>query len=211
MSSVPNGPLPRGRHGLSVQEVRDSQRHRIVHAMIDLVGEHGYAATTVPAVIARAQVSRNAFYSLFDNKADCFVAVCDLYTDELLERMYTFVSAPTWLEALDRGMTTYLEWWQRNPAFAATYFVELPQAGPAAVDRRDGHFARFGELFAALAAWARHADPSLPALAPRAPQLLVSGLTEIIAVEVRGGRLGELDGLRAELAALAVTLLAARR
>src|SRR4051794_39803140 len=80
--------LPRGRHNLPTHVVRDSQRRRLLAAMLDCVGENGYEATTVPAVVARARVSRNAFYALFDDKTDCFLAVCDDLAKEVLGDMF---------------------------------------------------------------------------------------------------------------------------
>ena len=54
-------PLPRGRHKLGAEAVRASQRERLIRAMLETVAERGYEATTVPEVVARARVSRNAF------------------------------------------------------------------------------------------------------------------------------------------------------
>src|SRR3954449_6066659 len=79
--------LPRGRHALPAEEVRASQRERLLAAMLESVGEHGYAATTVPAVVAGARVSRNAFYELFDDKTDCFLALCDELAGQLLDAL----------------------------------------------------------------------------------------------------------------------------
>ena len=77
-------PLPRGRHKLAAEAVRNSQRARIVRAMLECVGRDGYEATTVPQVVATARVSRNAFYEFFADKADCFIAACDEAAQELL-------------------------------------------------------------------------------------------------------------------------------
>jgi len=208
MTVIPDGPLPRGRHKLSADEVRRSQRARLVEAMIACVGEQGYAATTVPQVIARAQVSRNAFYALFSDKADCFIAVCDELADELLAQMYGFATEPSWLTALDHGMERYLRWWLERPAFSRAYFVELPQAGPRALAQRDAQLQRFADMFAALAARARAENPRLPVLPRLAPRLLTVGITELLALEVRAGRLERIGGLHGELLELAVTLLA---
>ena len=67
-------PLPRGRHKLGADTVRASQRERLIRAMLETVAEQGYEATTVPRVVARARVSRNAFYEFFDDKTSCFIA-----------------------------------------------------------------------------------------------------------------------------------------
>src|SRR5882757_2849007 len=97
-------PLPRGRHTLSPETVRASQRQRLIDAMVDSVGERGYTATTVPDVVASARVSRNAFYALFEDKADCFIAACDEHAADLLEVLFRNAAEPTWLEAVTAGM-----------------------------------------------------------------------------------------------------------
>ena len=67
-------PLPRGRHGLSREEVARVQRDRILDALADAMAESGYVATTVGDVIKRAGVSRETFYQQFSSKRDCFDA-----------------------------------------------------------------------------------------------------------------------------------------
>ena len=65
--------LPRGRHGLSPDEVEASQRTRILDAMKSLAGERGYHDASIADVIKRAGVTRKAFYKLFDDKEQCFI------------------------------------------------------------------------------------------------------------------------------------------
>ena len=201
-------PLPRGRHNLSADEVRASQRERLLRAMLELVGERGYAATTVPDVVAAARVSRNGFYALFEDKAACFLALCDEVANETLDRLLEAGRADTWREALDRGMDVYLRSWQDRPLFARAYLVELPSAGERAMEQRDRQFERFSQMFDALAARARHEDPSLPPLNPLATRMLVAGITELVAEEVRAGRAHALTELREPLLALVATMLA---
>jgi AcrR family transcriptional regulator len=201
-------PLPRGRHKLSRERVLASQRARLLSAMVECVGERGYAATTVPEVVAAARVSRNAFYALFEDKADCFMAVCDELTKELLDNLYALADEPGWLDAVRRGMTFYLRWWQDRPAVARAYLVELPAAGARAVEQRDRHLASFRDMFAALAARARVEDPELTPLPALAPRMLVLGINELIAEEVRAGRTADLDRLHDDLVRHTVAQLA---
>src|SRR5206468_1687709 len=116
---------------------------RILRAMLHGVADRGYAATTVPEVIAAARVSRNAFYTLFDDKADCFLALCDDLAVTLLEELSSQSAAPDWVTALRSGLVAYLRWWQERPAISQTYFVELPSAGTRAVQQRDRQYANF--------------------------------------------------------------------
>ena len=202
-------PLPRGRHKLSARAVRSSQRDRLLRAMLGLVGEHGYADTTVPMVVSAARVSRSSFYALFDDKTDCFIAACDRESSELLESLVAMGSEEDWVQALRRGMDRYVRWWQQRPAFSRAYFLELPAAGTRAVRQRDRQYARYRDMFAALGARAREEQPELPPLSPLATRMIVAGVTEIVADEVRGGRLAGLDALADDL--LYIVLRAAGR
>jgi len=201
-------PLPRGRHKLSAQAVRSSQRDRLLRAMLGLVGEQGYADTTVPMVVSAARVSRSSFYALFDDKTDCFIAACDRESSELLESLVAMGSEEDWVQALRRGMDRYVRWWQQRPAFSRAYFLELPAAGTRAVRQRERQYARYRDMFAALGARARGEQPELPPLSPLATRMIVAGVTEIVADEVRGGRLAGLDALADDLLYLVLRLLA---
>jgi AcrR family transcriptional regulator len=59
-------------------EVARNQRARLYGAMIEAISQRGYKATTVAHVIALAGVSRRAFYELFPNKQQCFLATYDI-------------------------------------------------------------------------------------------------------------------------------------
>ena len=182
--------------------MRASQRERLLAAMLASVAERGYGATTVPQVVADARVSRNAFYDLFSDKTDCFIAVCDELAEGMLDEL-SALQGDDWVEALRQGTSRYLRWWQERPAFARTYFVELPAAGPRAIEQRDRQYARFRALFDELGRIARPEGPPRPLVA----RMLVVAITELIAEEVRAGRTDRLTELEDDLAELMVRLL----
>src|SRR5882762_5816728 len=201
-------PLPRGRHKLPASAVRESQRARIVRAMLECVGRDGYEATTVPRVVATARVSRNAFYELFDDKADCFIAVCDQTSEELLGELVELVSEPDWIQATREGTRRYLRWWQERPTISSAYLLSLPTVGERALRQRERHYAAFRAMFADLGRRARAEQPELAPLRDLVPRVLVLTITELVAEEVRAGRTSKLTDLSEEVAALAVRLLA---
>ena len=53
-----------GNHGLTPEQVAESQRARILTAMRELVATHGYHDVPVASVIQHAGVSRKTFYEL---------------------------------------------------------------------------------------------------------------------------------------------------
>src|SRR2546421_6786158 len=200
-------PLPRGRHKLPAAAVRASQRERIVRAMLECVARNGYEATTVPEVVATARVSRNAFYELFKDKTDCFIAVCDQGAQELLAELVALASEPDWTRALLEGTRRYLRWWQERPGFSRAYFLSLPSAGARAMRQRERQYAAFRAMFEDLGRRARAEQPELAPLPAIVPRVLVLAITELVAEEVRAGaveRLGELDD---DVASLALRLL----
>lgn len=185
-------PLPRGRHGLSAELVRASQRERVVKAMLGLVAEHGYAGTTVPAVIAAARCSRNAFYEFFEDKEACFLAGCEEVAADVLATMETFGVEDDWIAGVWRGIHSFLQWWQEHPGLARAWLVEMPLAGRAASDQRERIYAQFEELFRQMGRRIRRQNPKLPVLPDFVPRFLVTGLIERVATEVRTRGTGHL-------------------
>ncbi len=200
--------LPRGPHKLSPDEVRASQRVRLLRAAIELVGEQGYAATTVPQVVARAKVSRNAFYDCFTDKADCFLAAVDVTGREFIATLIEAAGDADWRTMLRRGLTAYLEDWRARPMFARAYFAELPSVGERAFEDRDRQYRRFGRVLAELARRARVEDPELPPLSALSLDAAVFTTTETVARYVREGRTDELGNLYDGLLQLLMRLLA---
>ena len=66
--------IPAGRHALPAQEVARLQRERMVRAVILCTAQDGYSATTIADIVARAEVSRTAFYEQFAGKEECFLS-----------------------------------------------------------------------------------------------------------------------------------------
>jgi AcrR family transcriptional regulator len=81
-------PLPRGRHGLTREEVAAHQRERIANGIATTVARYGYSGLTVEKVIATAGVSRSTFYSHFRDKRDAVSAAREL----IMERFLTAVT-----------------------------------------------------------------------------------------------------------------------
>ena len=64
---------------------RQTQRRRILDAMIESCAEKTYAATTISDIVARARISRTTFYKQFEHKRDCFDAAVEYCLEELRE------------------------------------------------------------------------------------------------------------------------------
>jgi AcrR family transcriptional regulator len=201
-------PLPRGRHKLARSAVRGSQRERLLKAIIELVAEHGYERTTVPMVVATARVSRNAFYELFEDKADCFLAASDRAAAEVLDSLTAFAGRPDWIGAVIDGARIYVSWWQERPAQTLAYFVGMADAGARTWAQRERSYREFESMFEQLGRWARIQEPELAPLHAAAPRAIVLAVTELVAGHVRSGAVGSLDELTPDIVYLTIKLLA---
>jgi AcrR family transcriptional regulator len=64
---------------------RQTQRQRILDAMIESCAEKTFAATTITDIVARARISRTTFYKQFEDKRACFDAAVDYSIEALGE------------------------------------------------------------------------------------------------------------------------------
>lgn len=83
------GPLPGGHHGLSREQVAESQRERLLAAVVTVVAARGYRGATVTGIVKEASVSSRVFYEFFEDKEDAFRAAFDAvvgHLEELLAR-----------------------------------------------------------------------------------------------------------------------------
>src|SRR5437764_9243649 len=80
-------PLPTGMHGLDPEVVKNDQRERLRHAMVELIAEKGYARVRIVDLAKLARVSQPTFYSLFGDKEELFVSAYD----EIAGRTYRSV------------------------------------------------------------------------------------------------------------------------
>ncbi|MBF6133922.1 TetR/AcrR family transcriptional regulator [Nocardia otitidiscaviarum] len=141
------GPLPRGRHRLSREEVTSSQYRRLCTAVLESVGEVGYAATTVADIVGRAKVARRTFYTMFGGKDECFAAAYDLAVQAALDGLRDTVTGMEGVRFADRvriSFEIYLAFLASQPGAARALYVETLAAGPALV----AHRARVHRMFA---------------------------------------------------------------
>ena len=129
--------LPRGRHGLTRQQVETDQRLRIFLGLAEAMGERGYVGTPVAEIIKRAGVSRETFYQLYTDKLDAFLAAFDLVGEVLRVRLEQATAGPgTPMARFERAIGAYLDSLAAEPAYARLFLVEVHAAGPEAMARR---------------------------------------------------------------------------
>ncbi len=176
--------LPKGPHGLSREEVQASQRQRILDAVLDVVGEHGYAAATVAHVTASAGISRTTFYEQFRSKQDAFLTAYDEFGERFLADMDDVsVTAPA--DVLSAAADRLVDWGRRRPLACRAFLVEIHAVGEDGLEHRDRAMRRAEERFDRLAGWVRTVDPSLPPPPRLIGRAVVAASWELTAQAVR--------------------------
>ncbi len=163
-----------------------------------MVAEEGYAATTVALVIARARVSRTAFYALFADKEDAFAHAHLVASEQLFDLIHRAVSAHAeadWRTRHRAGVAAYLDGFAGSPAYATSFMVEIRSAGRRLLDQRDQVLERHTRGVAALA---REAHAEEPGSVPPSRLALIGAVgagDELATREIRAGRFEELPAL----------------
>ena len=185
--------LPVGRHGLPRSFVARNQRLRLIAAMLRVLPQHGYPATTIGHLTTEAGVSRAAFYTQFSSKEECFLATYDLAAEWLCDRVEQAVAtSEEWSSRVRTGVSEVLRLLAANPEIAHLIAVEVLQAGSAARRRRQACLTRFAEALRA----GRSGRPELPA---ELEELLLGGAIALIARYVDTGRAEQLPDATTEL------------
>lgn len=125
------GPLPGGHHGLTREQIADSQRERLLASMAHEVATQGYRATTITGVVKAAKVSTRDYYEHFDSKEACFLAAFDTVRDYLTDLIEAAVEPETtWPDQLVAALGTLLDFFAAKPELARLFLLESVSATP---------------------------------------------------------------------------------
>jgi AcrR family transcriptional regulator len=125
------GPLPGGHHGLSREQILESQRERLLAAIAHEVATRGYRATTITELGKSASVSTRDFYELFDSKEECFLAAFDALRDHLAGLISTASTAePDWPHQVIAALRAALQFFAAEPDLARLCLLESVSATP---------------------------------------------------------------------------------
>jgi AcrR family transcriptional regulator len=192
--------LPRPRYSSTREELRASQRGRLICAIADCVAARGYPATSVADVIAAAGVSRKTFYEHFSDKEDCFLAAYDAGAKATYDAMVQAAEGRDgWRDILDAVLTTWLEFLDADLAFTRAYMIEFWGAGDAARERWKLRRDRTGGLMKALHEHARKEDPSIVPVSDMVIAAVVGGVDRVLISQVLSGNKAPLTDLGPEL------------
>jgi len=126
------GPLPGGHHGLSREQIVDSQRERLLAAIVEQVAADGYRGTTITEVVKAASVSTRDFYELFEGKEDCFLDAFGVVRDHLEDLVGRAAAAEKdWPHRVIAGLRAALDFFAAEPGLARFCLLEAVSATPA--------------------------------------------------------------------------------
>jgi AcrR family transcriptional regulator len=183
---------------MSREFVLAHQRERLIRGMVDAIDDKGYIATSVADVLVIARVSRSAFYELFRDKEDCFLACYDEGADLVLEAVGSSLGAGgDWPVRIRRVFTALLGVFVDHPKLARVCMIEALAAGAQANDR-------YRQAIAGLVSLVE-TDMSANEDVPRVPRTvllgLVGGCSAVIYGEIAAGRTAQLREKIEELTA----------
>jgi AcrR family transcriptional regulator len=129
------GPIPGGQHGLTPEQVAESQRERLLAAVAELAAERGYNATTITEIARTAVVANRVFYANFASKEECFLAAFDAVADHLRELIAAAAleADADWSTRLIAALRTTLEFFDSEPTLARLCLIAPFTATPAVV------------------------------------------------------------------------------
>lgn len=195
--------------GISRDEVRASQRARLLEAVALAVIDKSYAATTVADVVRLSGVSRKTFYEHFSGTEDCFVAAYEAGRQRLFARVRAAVEPlpkHAWQARIEASLDAYLAQMDAEPAAAWVFSIEVMGAGKAALAARSAVLEHWIRQWRGLARIAQpHAVPSDETLLA-----LVGGIEELVRAGLQRGEPLNQSPLRSTVIALANALIGPR-
>ena len=205
------GSLPKGRHGLSRQEVEASQRTRLLRATIELGTEHGFAALTLSDIVRRAGVARSTFYEYFADKQQCFLEAFDYAADRLLEHVLAIEPPPTgdFASPVHAYTARLLELCLQEPGLVRLVAADAETLGPAAAERQRAIRGRLADRLVTLRDYLRADDPALAPITHIRALAIVGAITEVIQHTFYASGMGALPDLQPQLATIVLALLEA--
>lgn len=188
--------LPRHAHALPRRTVRESQRWRLLEAVVEVTARAGYADATIADVIAVAGVSRKTFYQHFADKEAAFLATYDVVSDRVIAALVATGQGHTNPQARRIAQVEhFIAILDRDRAAARVFMVDVQGAGAAALRRRAAVNQRFAE--------ALFGDAKVTAVRRDA---VVGGVNQVVAAALLSPRT-PLAPLAAQLAAFVTAAL----
>lgn len=150
--------LPPGRHGIPTGLVSEHQRLRLLAAMAEALGTHGYASVTTTHVSELANVSTSTFYKHFGNLWDCLLAAYVAAADRLCAEIEAACGGELEPGPIEAGVGAALSFFAAEPELGQLLSAQAPREASALCAARRLLVSRL----AAMLRRAREADDGAP-------------------------------------------------
>ncbi len=114
--------------------IREGEMEGVLH----VVGELGFRAASVRAVLEYGGGHRKQFYDHFESLEDCFAQAYEAWIDRLgVSLLEAAVAAPAWRASVQAGLVRLFEFVVERPQISRSLFIEVQIAGGAALAKHD--------------------------------------------------------------------------
>ncbi|HWA54426.1 MAG TPA: TetR/AcrR family transcriptional regulator [Solirubrobacterales bacterium] len=121
--------------------VREGEMEGALH----VVGEVGYRAASVRAVLEYSGAHRRQFYEHFDSLEDCFGQAYEAWMERLgVSLLEAAISADGWRASVQASLVRLFEFVAERPEIARALFLEVQVAGGAALAKHEEATERLG-------------------------------------------------------------------
>jgi AcrR family transcriptional regulator len=178
-------------------------RERLLEGMAAAIRQHGFQHTTLAHVVREARASRRTFYAYFSDPVDCYVAVLESFSDQVMRAIEEAMGGEgTPGERLDLAVGSFLDALERDPLLTRSFFNELHLTGAQGERLKRTVNERAGRMIHRLAEEARRDYPEigLHPVSVETARMLAAGIMEIAHIQQEEGR--SLRGVRATATAL---------
>jgi len=190
--------------GRLASEVAAHQRARIHNAMVELVGERGYAAVKMRDIVRLAGVSTRSFYENFDSKEDCFLRTHELIVRGAARRITAAQAEELdWRERPRLVFDAFMREVMRAPHAARLVLVDAYEAGIDALEQAWHAESTFKDLIDESLAPA----PGEVGMPPLVAEGIVAGVARLARTRLLAGKEEDFANLGNELTEWALSLL----
>jgi AcrR family transcriptional regulator len=163
--------------------VSAATRERLKEAMLELVTEQGYEATSVEEVAALAGVGQAEFNRYFASKEECAIAVFDHFQADFEAKVMAAYGAETvWPDNLRAAAYAIADWAIENPRGMRFGTVEMMWISEAAQARRVHGF----ETFLGMIEAGRDVATDPDSIPPHTAGRLMGSVAEILTRRMQG-------------------------
>lgn len=193
--------------GVPREDVVANQKERLYAAMVAVVAEKGYQASTVADLVSVSGVSSRTFYDLFADKQACFLATMEAIIGGAITYATQRAGAPaqdpdpggvklpevtpaggSWEERARAGLASFVQMVGAQPAAARLVMVEAYAAGPEALVPLENAIAGFEWLTEQVLAQ----SPERAGMPKELTMALMGAQQEMVRNRLREGREREL-------------------